>query len=312
MALILMLFSGVLVGLGNYFMRRSMDAGGDSRSYILIQLFLSAIWTITTGPLANMEFSTTTPTLIYGVLTGACLAFFMRFLGQAMARGPVSLTVAFINASTLLPALIFYLVFGKSFGFEYKVATALGSLLVLFALFQATKRDFSQDSSDAQRNRLTFPWLYATMGCLILHTFMLVLIQLRSMSLCEEIGDHFLLLKSSTHGSEAFLPIMFVSAWIIQWLQSSRKGMRWPVQKEWLFGCLGGLANGSSIQLMAMGTFIATGAQAAMMFPLYSVSIIVTCNLWGLLLYKESVYWPASILAITGIAVGTINWSVFF
>lgn len=312
MALILMVFSGVLVGFGNYCMRRSMDAGGDSRSYILIQLFLSGVWTFCTGPLAAMQWTPSTATVIYGVLTGACLAFFMRFLGQAMARGPVSLTVAFINASTLLPALVFYLLFGKSWGFEYGIATIAGSLIVLFALYQATKKDFVQDSAVPLKNKLTLPWLYATLGCFFVHTLMLILIQLRSMSLIESVGEHFLLLKSTTQGSEAFLPIMFVSAWIIQWLQSSKEGMKWPIQQEWFFGCLGGLANGSSIQLMAFATLLAAGAQAAMMFPLYSVSIIVTCNLWGSLLYKESVYWPASILAMIGIAVGTIQWSCLF
>lgn len=314
MALILMIFSGILVGFGNYCMRRAMIAGGQSRNYILIQLFLSALWTFALGPLAHMQFAISTSTWIYGALTGLCLAFFMKCLGHAMARGPVSLTVAFINASTLLPALVFFLLFGASWGFEYHLTTFIGSLLVLLALYQATQREFKKNTpttsnTPAISKQLSMAWLVATFGCFFFHTLMLILIQLRAMSLLTELPEHFLLLKSSTQGSEAFLPIMLMSAWLVRLVDTKKEHFQLPIKQEWFFGGLGGFANGASIHLMAIATMVATGLQGAMMFPLYSVSIIITCNLWSALLYKESVYWPASVLAILGIITGTVNWT---
>lgn len=46
-----------------------------------------------------------------------------------------------------------------------------------------------------------------------------------------------------------------------------------------------------------------------MIFPIFSVTIILFCNLWGQWLYKEKVNWFANACCIGGILIGTVNWS---
>ena len=45
-----------------------------------------------------------------------------------------------------------------------------------------------------------------------------------------------------------------------------------------------------------------------MIFPIFAVTIILLCNLWGQKLYKEKVNWMASGLCVVGLLIGTLDW----
>ncbi len=49
-----------------------------------------------------------------------------------------------------------------------------------------------------------------------------------------------------------------------------------------------------------------------MLFPIFSVTLIVGCNLWGKWLYKEQVHWKANAVCIGGLLLGTVDWSSIF
>lgn len=312
MALFFMALGGLLIALANLCMRKAIEAGGHARSYILIQLALSGLWTLIAGPLFAHNFAIDSATIFYGLAAGIGLGLFMKFLGIAMARGPSSLTVAFINGSTIFPALILYLLLGRTWGFDYNLQSALGATTLLAALFWATKKDAAKEGKErAPYMKASRRWLIATLGCFSAHIFMLLVVQFRSLSLQDALPSHALILPSSTGTAGFFLPLMFACAWTLQALDAWRITTPPPSRKEWFFGALGGIANGTSIQLVAFGTLKAQMWEISMLFPLYSVSIMVTCNIWSALLYRERVFWPASFLAMAGIALGSIDLSFF-
>jgi hypothetical protein len=63
---------------------------------------------------------------------------------------------------------------------------------------------------------------------------------------------------------------------------------------------------------MIWSTEVSTPLEHAMIFPIFSVAIIILCNLWGQWLYKEKVNWLANACCVGGILIGTLDWKVFF
>ena len=106
-----------------------------------------------------------------------------------------------------------------------------------------------------------------------------------------------------------FMPMIFLAAFLVQAL-IFMINEKWRLKKgEVLYGILGGVANGVGTFFMIRATEVSTSFEHAMIYPIFSVSIIVLCNLWGQWLYREKVNWFATAICLLGILVGTINWS---
>lgn len=86
---------------------------------------------------------------------------------------------------------------------------------------------------------------------------------------------------------------------------------RRPLAAEVRNGVMGGVANGVGTFLMIRSTEVATSLEQAMIFPLFSVTTILVCNLWGQWIYKERVNWKANAFCVLGVLVGTVNWAAF-
>jgi drug/metabolite transporter (DMT)-like permease len=120
----------------------------------------------------------------------------------------------------------------------------------------------------------------------------------------------FLSFDVSDAKSQWFMPMLFFSAAVIQVFAYVVTQKRLPKQPELIYGIIGGVTNGIGTFFMIWSTEVSTPVEHAMIFPIFSVMIILCCNLWGQLVYKEKVNWAANACCLAGILVGTLDWKV--
>jgi hypothetical protein len=298
----LMVVAGVLTALSNFFFRRSIDAGGTSRAFLVIQLSMMSFVAILLNPMRVGNFTFNFEMALYGILAGIVFSLMMSSIGKALECGPAGLTIALLNASTVFPILGMVALYGKGFGFEYTLWNGAGSLIVLAGLFWA---GFEKVRSQAMGR-----WLFFALGAFALHILFLILLQVRGV-LLNFPQEQFLILSSDKAGCQWFMPIAFFTAAAIQLVVYLRKEARKPAAQEMRFGLLGGAANGLGTFFLIWSTEVATSLEQAMIFPLFAVTIVLGCNLWSRFFYKEDVHWKATAVALAGIAVGSIDWRAF-
>lgn len=291
--------AGLFTAIANLCMRRSIDVGGNTNGYLLMQLLISGMLATWMHPIQNHAYELDGATAALGLSAGICLAAVMIFMGRSLARGPSGLSVAFINSSTVVPAAIMFFIFGHTYGFSFEIKHIVGCFLVVVGLFWA--------STTTLQVKNLFPWARAITIVFIAHVALLLLMQYRALLLKSQLPlDPTLLpfhIQEST--SHWFLPIMFAVAWLIQFKVFMKAGSKGLSFKELGYGTLGGLANGLSAILLVQSATRALPHELTLNFPLYSVSIVLVCSLWSLALYKERVNWPAILLSASGILLGS-------
>lgn len=300
----LMLLAGACVALSNFCMRKSIDAGGSSKSFLVVQLFLTFVVAILLNPVRSGDFSWHPSMALFGLAGGVILSFMMYALGKSVESGPASLSFAMLSSATVMPILFMVLLFGASFGFTYNMFNAVGSLLVVAGLLWAGWQTISL--GDKKK------WIFFAALAFFLHAIFLVFMQWRVL-LIQFPGREGLLLSFDAIAAKSqwFMPMVFLSASSIQIAIYALKERRMPSSLELFYGSLGGLSNGLGTFLMIRSTEVSSPVEHAMIFPFFAVSIMVGCNLWGQLVYKEKVNWKASLFCIAGVLVGTMDWSVF-
>lgn len=300
----LMLLAGACVALSNFCMRKSVDAGGSSKSFLVVQLFITFVVAILLNPVRSSDYTWSPQMAVFGLVGGVILSFMMFALGKSVEKGPASLSFAMLSSATVMPILFMVLLFGASFGFKYNVFNAVGSLLVVSGLLWAGWETFSV--GDKKK------WLLFAVTAFFLHAIFLVFMQWRVLLIQYPMQDGlFLSFNATAAKSQWFMPMVFLSASTIQILIYAFRERRCPSAAELFYGSLGGLANGLGTFLMIRSTEVSSPLEQAMIFPFFAVSIMIGCNLWGQLIYKEKVNWKASLFCVLGVLVGTIDFSVF-
>lgn len=304
MGIQLMLIAGIFVALSNYLMRKSIDAGGTTKGFLMVQLLIVFLVAIVLSPIRMHDYHWSPCMSLFGLAGGIVLALMMASLGRALETGPAGLTFAALNSSTVMPSIVMVLVFGAAFGYHYNLWNAIGSLLVIMGLFWAGW----QTSQTKQKSR----WLSFVSAAFFLHVLFLVFLSWRALFInYPGANGLFLSFDMDDARNQWFMPMVFLAAFIIQALIFLTQEKRWLKKGEILYGVLGGIANGVGTFFMIRATEVATTFEHAMIYPLFSVTIIVLCNLWGQWLYREKVNWKATALCLLGIFIGTINWSAF-
>jgi len=111
---------------------------------------------------------------------------------------------------------------------------------------------------------------------------------------------------------EWFMPaVLFVGAFV-QFLIYMWKVKKMPNKSEIMWGILGGITNGACTFFLILAPQYATRSENAMLFPIFSVAIIIICNIWAQGLYKEKVNWKANFICLAGLLIGSITWHQFF
>lgn len=305
MGIQLMVISALFIAISNLCLRRSIDAGGTSRAYLMMQLVLSCLVMIMLNPVRTGDYSWSTPMAIFGLAGGVLLACVMTFLGKALESGPPGLSVAILNCSSVMPILMLVILFGSQYGFYYTLWNAVGSVLVIMGICWA---GWNGGQVESRKRWLTFVSL-----AFFAHVAYLVFLNWRALFLNfpgqEGLGLSF---AAETVNTQWFMPMVFFSAALIQTYQFFSKEKRMPNKSETIYGLFGSIANGLGAFLMIKGTEIAGPLEQAMLFPIFSVTIILGCNIWGRMLYSEAVNWKANALCIGGILIGTVDWKAFF
>jgi len=110
--------------------------------------------------------------------------------------------------------------------------------------------------------------------------------------------------------SQWFMPLLYLGATIVEFIIFMSSGLRKPLNKEWLYGSLGGAFNCFCTFFLIQATELAQGVENAVIFPIFSIGTILFSNLWGQYLYKEKVNWRACQVCACGIFIGTVDWKM--
>lgn len=301
MGIELMVIASLFVAASNYCMRRSIDSGGSSKAFLMIQLFLVFLVAILLNPVRTGNYAWSPSMALFGLAGGVVLGVMMICLGKALEKGPPALTFAALNSSTVMPMILMVLLFGAPFGYIYTLFNGIGSLLVVGGLFWAGRA--------AIRSEKTLQWSGLVVGAFLLHVLFLIFMQWRALFINFP-GENGLLLSFDVDDAKSqwFMPMIFLAASLIQIIFYVSTQRRLPNRSEVIYGLLGGLTNGVGTFFMIWSTEVSTPVEHAMIFPIFSVAIILICNVWGQWIYKEKVNWLANGCCVLGILVGTLDW----
>ncbi len=306
MALFLAFAAAILCALNNLFMRRSIDAGGSTKAFLVFVEGFSIFVAFILGPLKTGHYQWNTPIALIGLVAGVFLGIMMWALGRAMEQGPPGLTVAVLNSSVVVPAVIMVLLFGVSFGHSYQWWNGAGSTLVVLGLFWA-----SWQTVKSYENRAF--WFTFAMLAFWCHVMFLIIIQWRAMLVNPHLPVSRLLpIRIDMNTTEWFMPMIFIAATIFLLVVFLKDERRVPKFVEVSYGFFGGVCNGACTYFLILAAQRATAIENAMIFPVFAVSLIMLCNSWGRVLYKEKVHWRAMAVCLVGLFIGTVDWKVLF
>jgi hypothetical protein len=301
MGILLVIVAGCFTSLSNFCMRRSIDSGGTSKAYLMIQLTFATIVALLIGPIRTQEFAVNGSIAVLGLGAGLILGIMLLTLGRAMEKGPPGLTIAVLNAATVMPAIVMATIFGAAFGFIYTPWHAFGSLLVLAGLFWAGK-----GLAGLQDKRA---WLLFVTMMFACHLLFLVIMQWRALVLNWPHPDVLKSMFSSQEmASQWFMPFIYLAAAALQTVIYLSSERRIPNAMEAFYGFIGGATNSLSTFFLIWATEVSSSLENIVIFPIFSVSVIVICNLWGQRLYQEQVNWKACQVCALGLLIGTIDW----
>ena len=292
-----MCLAGSLTATANLSLRKNFDYAGSKDAFIFVQSFVSflfALWFLNSLSLSNL-----TPTIFsLGVVSGICYSVLLVSLGKALELGPPALTLAFLNSSTVVPVPLLMIIFGSAFGFSYTYMHFFGSLLVVLGLFMATQ------SSDKQA--ISKKWFFYCGLTFLTHTMYMLILEWKGLMANSAFGGLSRLVPSYIEPNHAqwFMVVLFLTVAIIQGFRLIQSNISIKGSDAAL-GSYGGIANGLSLYYMIYALDNTPGAEHAMIVPLFSVTIVVICNIWGYLLYKEKINIPANALCLIGIFIGS-------
>lgn len=303
MGIQLILLASLFVAISNFCMRRSIDSEGSTKGYLMIMLSVISLIAFFLNPLRVADFTWSYAIAVFAITAGIILSMMLTSLGKTLEAGPSGLTFAVLNASTVFPILVMVLLFGSKFGYFYTIWNALGSILMLIGLFWA---GFSSIRTfDFQK------WLLFMTVTFVLHILFLVFFQWRA--LCVHFPDErgiFFPFENNEAGCQWFMPIMYATAAIVQSFFYFKTRMKALNPLALRYGIYGGITNGIGTFFMILSTEASTSLEHATIFPVFAITVIVFCNLWGTWFYREKVNWTANGICLLGILIGSLDWKM--
>lgn len=285
MAILLMIFAGFFSAASNLCLRRNLDACGSSKSFFIFQMTLTCLVAIWLYPCKEGSLVCSSMTALLGVGAGVSLAVMKWMIARALGLGPSGLTYAAINSAAIFPAFIMFYLFSGYADIEFNRWHLIGSVLVLIGIFWAARHP----EGFAHKKK----WLGAAITGFFFYIIFMTVSQL-FVALNQKLGIE------PAHAAW-FLPITFFTALLIHMFFFTREEKRLPHKFEMKWGTVGGILNGLGAILFMGAIEIATPLESSYIFPLFTVALITTCNLWGRYLYKELINWKATAVCFAGI-----------
>lgn len=297
-SLFIVLLASFCAACSSYCIRKNGEYFPNAKGYLFIHYLVGFVFSF----LASLEILSLqwSPIILFiGSVTGLFHVLLMRTISRAILRGPSGLTFAFLNSGSIFPAFILYCLFGNEFGFDINYQQITGMLLVVLGLFLASKNQ-SRGSV-----KVTKDWIKYTVACFLLQILILTVFKWRCLFTCE--GSHLLLPQGITQDDDLwFMPGFFGMATIAQFVLFA-KDRRKLYFEESVLGFFGGIANaGSTFLLLIAAQWAVTPMENGILFPLFAITTILLCNLWGKKLYKEEFNLLANSLCCMGVLIGSL------
>lgn len=294
-----MVIAAFLAAMNNLCLRRSVDVGGSSQGYLVIQLTFSFFVMVLLNPVRTCDYAWNNTAVGLGLLGGLILGYFMWSLGKTMEKGPPGLSIAILSTTSVVPAIFLALVFGKSFGHTYGLYNGIGSALVVFGILWAGW------TSESNANKSI--WACFVTMMFLLHTLFLVFLQWWAMMLKTDLPISKLLpFHPDVNAVQWFMPSIFFCGAFLQWFIYFYQKRPMPRKLEVGYGVLGGIFNGLCSFFMIIAPQVSAPWENVILFPVFCVVILFVCNAWAQFLYKEKVNWFAISLCLVGLFVGSL------
>lgn len=294
MFILFILIASLMATLSSGAMTHTLKKEGTSGGYLSIyfaqcfvtSLFVSKIFA------TNIEFNA--PMSVLGAITGSMIAGMLLLAGLALKKGPAALTFAFLNSGAIVPPLLLGLLFKENMGFSLGLGNILGMALVVLGLFWA--------AWSLIKSTLPKSWLLLAALTFISQALILTIFQWRCLLFSSY--EHLLIPFKCDETADAwFMPSMFFAAALINVLLFYLRERRVQKKIEIFGGVIGGIANALSTFFLLQATQIAAPKEKMVLFPLFTVLVILFCNILGRLIYKERIHWKGTICSASGILI---------
>ena len=301
--------SACLAALSNFFFRRNLEKGGTSSAFLSLYFFASLLFSVLFSPaLLGSPFSP-------AMALAGCFAGFLNFMmltltAKSFELGPPGLTLTFQNASCIFPGLLLCSFFGPSFGFFLTPWLVIGFTLIGLGLYLSS-RTYGRMSSEtlSGQSKANFgKWLLCAISVMALQGLILTLFQWRVLLFNCGKSTHPLIPCSCRSEEDIwFIPAFFLIPTLSQLFLFWKKERRKFSLAEMIYGSMAGGLNCACTVLLLLATKTEGVLKKEMLFPLFTVSVILLCNIWGMKIYKEKVNWIGIILCILGVLIGLIQ-----
>ena len=298
MGIIAIFIATCFASLANFFIRKNIESTGSSNGYLLCSFACSFL---TLGLSFQKMYHTPISygMLATGSIAGSLIFLLLKLTATALKYGPSGLTIAFQISGSIFPGLILYFVFGEPFGFALSSSLILGLLLVVMGLFWSA----SFEQMTFQSNRIL--WLILAISIFGIHLAFVSIVQARCL-LFSDAPTHFLLFfRCQPEQDIWFMAGMLSTPFLLQ-LFIFFKTQQKPTSKELFFGSCGGLSSGIGTYFVLFATEAVDPNFRNLLFPIYSIGIIIFCNLWGQSYFKEKIHWQANLLSLFGIMIAAL------
>ena len=242
------------------------------------------------------------PIILLGIFIGVSTAALMSMLSRALSLGANAVTISIVSASSLIPGVIAYFVYGSGLGFDYNITHFIGSLIVLFG--------FLNTKTTLPKEELWKKWLFWVFSLFWVHVAILLAYQWQGYLVSSESNYlRFMTRKEALSGF--FMPSIFFVAFVCQVCKAYRNLLSNPfkAKNDLLVGaCLGAFQICTVLALVFANQY-ALSWEKAIIFPAFSVMIIIATGVWRSWLYKEEVAWAGIGLCALGISVATAEFT---
>jgi drug/metabolite transporter (DMT)-like permease len=301
MTILYILSAACFAACANYFLRRNLEKGGTSNAFLSLYFLISLVLAILITP----ELFFTKLSFLMAIL-GCCTGFLnfmmMGLTARSLEIGPPGLTFTFQNASCVLPGILLCLLFGEPFGFTL-TPWLIASFCIIVSGLYISARTYGKSNQQTQFGK----WLVLAVSMLLVQGIILSIFQWRVLLLSYDKGIHWLIPWTSAPEEDIwFMPAFFLIPTICQLTRFWRKEKRPFTTTEWIYGSSAGVFNCLAMLLLLLATKTNGAMNKVILFPLFTVSVILFCNLWGMKIYHERVNWLGIIFCVGGVVLGLI------
>ncbi len=248
--------------------------------------------------------------LLIGCGAGILNVIMMTITSRALQHTSAGITFTFQNASSVFPNILLFLLLGSSFGFIVTSHQVVGTVLILIGLFAGLLSNKSAKSNSTKWRRYVF-------GCCFVQILILCIFQSRFLITGNSASD-----AADVWFMVGFFGMALIFQTFVLLNQRRLKQKNYiegqasvatPVNtflskgSKIIFGALSGIGNAASTYFLLQATQVATPLERGLIFPLFSIAVIILCNLWGYWLYEERPKVASLALCSLGIFVASIS-----